>query len=186
MTVQRILLLLFGAVVLGLFAWLIIFLLRTGGSLPPDEQLPDGSLPVWSGERPVFDDDDIVTVRSRSGTSFPFHDFLSDGDVEEWGDSNTYLIGSALAVTGEPLYQIFYYTFDQSIGVALLGEPLAVARAAAEESLQRRLGIGGGDLCHLMIRVSVPNFVDPSLAGRELGISTCPGAVTLPNRAPGV
>ncbi len=176
---QKIFLIIFGTVVALIFFGAILFLLRQGNGQTNDTQ-PDTNFPL-STTTPYEFNDDAVTVQLRSGSTIEVRDFLHDQGVQEWGGTETYMIGSSETLEGSPLYQIFYFTPDRTIGISLLGEPLEQARLTAEEELLRRLGVEKADVCDLSVRVSTPGFVNPDFAGRELGLSFCPNAVSLSN-----
>ena len=76
-------------------------------------------------------------------------------------------------------YDIIYGT-DSSITVGLFKEPLGASRLEAEAELSRLLGLPNETLCTLDVTVAVPIRVNEFYSARNLGLSFCPGAVTLP------
>lgn len=76
-------------------------------------------------------------------------------------------------------YEIYYYANENKIGVSLLSEPISIARELAEEDLIDMLRLSKESLCNQEISVTTPRFASPEFAGRELGLSFCPGSVQL-------
>ena len=127
----------------------------------------------------------VTSVETKSGGTMATRDFLLDDDVvtiEE--DAQIYMIGSETGADGS-LFEIFYFKGGGGgITVSLLNPNLQIVRARAEEELQRKLGVGLLELCALNVSVTVPRSVSPDLTGVDysgvnLGLPSCPGAVTL-------
>lgn len=78
-----------------------------------------------------------------------------------------------------PDYSTLYYQDNEAISVTLYKYPLAETRLKAEENLLAKLGISRADLCKLNIEVGVTGSVNLELAGKNLGVSSCPGSVDL-------
>lgn len=72
------------------------------------------------------------------------------------------------------------YDGDGSISIGIFKEPLKDTRKAAEAELLRLVGIDEAEACSLVIMVFVPVSVNSQYSGNDLGLSFCPGSVTLP------
>lgn len=115
-----------------------------------------------------------VSVSTRSG-----NDFLLDDDVKTWyGDEDTFLLDENITPDG-PLFQTFYFEFDDSITISLQTEPLLLARSMAEEALLARLNLSKEVICTLKINVTVPAQVNEQYSGINLGLSFCPNSIPL-------
>lgn len=95
--------------------------------------------------------------------------------------------GYQVAIAGKERYTITYYPEDKTQGLApyvlvsLLAEPLGEVRRDAENELRLILNISDADICALPdIQVWTSRSVNEFFAGKDLGLSFCPGAVTLP------
>ena len=64
--------------------------------------------------------------------------------------------------------------------VALLAEPLGASRLAAEAELKASLSLSEGEICMLDAQVWTNDSVNATYAGRDLGLTFCPGATPLP------
>ncbi len=121
----------------------------------------------------------VIDLKTRTGQTVPVRDFKADSDVKTWYDQSTYLIGNGKQNDSDA-YQIFYFENDQSVNISLLSEPLSSIRLIAEDQLTKRLGLSPAVLCTLNIHVGTPSFVSEQYSGSNLGLSFCPGNVTLP------
>jgi len=77
----------------------------------------------------------------------------------------------------------FIITYDSSsefFTISLTEEPLATARADAEQFLATTLGLSDMQLCDLKYTVLTNESVNAFFAGKNLGFSSCPGATVLP------
>lgn len=90
-----------------------------------------------------------------------------------------YLTSNQQAQKSNAEFDIVYGT-DSSISITLLKEPLGEARLAAELALRKFFPLSNTQLCDLDITVAVPVDVNERYPGANLGLSFCPGAVTLP------
>lgn len=136
---------------------------------------------IPSGERPEIttrQEDTAVRVSQKDGKSVIVRDFLTDTDTYEVSDDGIYVIGSLEQEIGDQ-YKIYYFDFDGSITVSLLSEPLALSRKLAEEELKESLGMTEGQLCDAVVVVNTPAFISDPYSGRDLGLSFCPGSVSL-------
>lgn len=77
-------------------------------------------------------------------------------------------------------FQILYYPQNSGILISLFAEPLGAVRLAAENALRARFGLSDSQLCKLIVDVRTTADVNSTYAGRNLGLSFCPGSVTLP------
>jgi hypothetical protein len=77
-------------------------------------------------------------------------------------------------------FQILYFPQNFGILISLLTEPIGTVRLTAESALRAKLGLSDSQLCKLIIDVGTTADVNSTYAGRNLGLSFCPGSVTLP------
>lgn len=124
-----------------------------------------------------------ISIATQNGP-ISARDFLSDTTTTadpynqgyyDLGGSMTSGVGSS-----SPAFAITYISSTQYFNIALLREPIATARADAEQFLLQDLGITKEQACALKYMVSVPYWVNQKFTGRNLGFSFCPGAVILP------
>ena len=80
---------------------------------------------------------------------------------------------------GSAAYELLYFSGDSSFLISLESEPLRDARNAGEIKLLDKLGISAAEACQLKIRVATNIRVSEMYAGKELGLSFCPGSVAL-------
>ena len=59
-------------------------------------------------------------------------------------------------------------------------EPIGTVRKTAEQALKNRLGLPDAQICNLDTQVWVNPGTNDTYAGRDLGISFCPGSIKLP------
>lgn len=107
-------------------------------------------------------------------------DFTKNPAVESNAQGAYALAGGLRPSAATTPYSTVYFAKDQSFVVSLLQEPLGSNRLAAEEALQKQLGIDQGAMCQLNYLVGVPAAVNETYAGKNLGFSFCPGATELP------
>ncbi|HVY67601.1 MAG TPA: hypothetical protein VHA30_01745 [Patescibacteria group bacterium] len=77
-------------------------------------------------------------------------------------------------------YEVVNLKIDNSFLITLLAEPLNQSRQAAETALLNQLKISQADACKLNVSVTVPQSIDTTYSGQELGLSFCPNAMQLP------
>ncbi len=176
---------------------LIIILLTTIGLLwiwfgvAPSEQTDTlTDLPSGSGqERPVFERPpsgtygqgelgtiDLVVSADRTIT---INDVRTRPETYHMGNG-TYSLTGFMNNTPQTQFNITFTEADGSFAVALIREPLAESRKAAEVFLQEELGVEPEALCELNIFVGVPGSINQALTVEgNLGISYCPGAFPL-------
>lgn len=88
--------------------------------------------------------------------------------------------GYQVAGSDTSSFQILYYPGNSGFLVSLLSEPLGAARTAAEAALRATLKLSDAQLCSLTVDVRTSADVNSVYAGRNLGLSFCPGATKLP------
>lgn len=125
-----------------------------------------------------------VSIRTKSGASIPVRDFRNDPLVESFNDQDNdpnyiYYIFRDTDSPSTATYEVLYSGNDKSIVVSLRKEPLRDVRFRAEIDLARHLNVDPEKLCDLSISIGVARDVNELYAGRELGISTCPGSQPL-------
>jgi len=76
-------------------------------------------------------------------------------------------------------FGIIFNEKNGSFAIGLEKEPIAQARLDAEAYIQRALGISKEDMCLLNVFVGVPYSVNEFFSGKNLGLSFCPGSVSL-------
>lgn len=131
---------------------------------------PFGSLvsePVASG---------TVAITLTDGSTVTIPDFSTTEQPEAASETNGFQVAGA----ADSSFQIVYFPQDSGFIVTLNKEPLGEARRAAEDALRARLGLSNEDLCKLRADVGTTYSVSSAYAGKNLGLSFCPGAVTLP------
>ncbi len=77
-------------------------------------------------------------------------------------------------------YVITYIRDTQYFNCTLLQEPIGPVREEMQQYLMTHLGVTQEQMCQLNYMVSVPDRVNSSYSGENLGFSFCPGAVVLP------
>lgn len=97
--------------------------------------------------------------------------------VEDMG-GGIYAVTS-LSVSRTTHFGVIYNETDASLAVSLDEEPLAVTRREAEEYIRSLLGVSDEQLCKLQIFIGTADVVNPFYAGKNLGLSFCPGSVSL-------
>lgn len=110
---------------------------------------------------------DNITLTTRKG-SVTTKNFLKT--AEDFG-AGVY----ALSMTEN--YHINYYRPDNGFQIAILTRPAQTGRDQAETALLEMLGITEQEACKLLVSLSVPFDVDPSLATKEFGLSFCPDGI---------
>ena len=160
-----------------LYALFVLFIGRSGET---DSQPIGGNVAISPRAGPPDipqGNDQTIPVRTVTGAKVSVRDFRNDPHVEEISDNNYLLRDTDSSSTA--MYEILYAGNDEGIIVALRKEPLRDTRLTAEMALMRHLNVSRERLCDLSISVSVARDVSAFYAGRELGISTCPGSQPL-------
>ena len=78
-------------------------------------------------------------------------------------------------------YSILYYPNNSGFLISLSQEPIGQARLDAEKFLQSKLNLTQDQFCKLQVQVFTSIDVNETYAGQDLGISFCPGSVSLPS-----
>lgn len=161
-------------VILGLFT--VFWLTKIG---PITEQYPiperpnvnyptDGATP--GGQTPVT----IPPVPSPSAATFNIP--TPEGDIEV---NNFYKNAIEITPQNDAVatstndYRIFYDNRGKLFIITLLTTPLANAKDKAEQAFLKILNISPEKTCSLNVTVGTVMWVDPSYAGKELGLSFC-------------
>lgn len=76
-------------------------------------------------------------------------------------------------------FGVIFNETNGSFAIGLEKEPIAQARLEAEVYMQIALGLSADDMCSLNIFVGVPYSINKFYSGQNLGLSFCPGSVSL-------
>jgi hypothetical protein len=164
---------------IGLFFWFSTPAVTQTGS-PPNNTYTGP--PVTTGATPGSQNSAAtLTVNAISGSPIAVNDFTKSPQTVITADipGHYFLAGGTNAYASGAPYSIYYVSKDQSFNITLLAEPLADNRSKAEQELVQKLGIPKITMCRLRYYVSVPNDVNATYAGKNLGFSFCPGATQL-------
>lgn len=119
-----------------------------------------------------------LEILVNNSESVVINDVRIDTETYSMGNGNYSLTGF-LNNTPETQFNITFTETDGSFAVALLEEPLAESRKAAENFLVNKLNVSPEVLCSLSVYVGVPVSINSALSNENLGISFCPGAFPL-------
>jgi hypothetical protein len=121
-----------------------------------------------------------IAVAAQGGNSIIVKDFKKDPETKAYPDKSLYYLSGGLTPNASSTaFSIFYVEADKSFHITLLRNPLGETRKNAEKVLLAKLGLTEAQACSLVVYVGVSEDVSPDLAGEELGLSFCPGAVAL-------
>ncbi len=121
-----------------------------------------------------------VAAATRSGGSITVADFKKDPETKvNASGSLFYLSGGLTPSPSKTPYSIFYVEADKTFHITLLQEPLRSVRAQAEQTLLKKLSVTEQQACSLVVYVGTPGQVNEYYAGKEIGLSFCPGAEAL-------
>lgn len=123
--------------------------------------------------------DTTTYVAAKNGTRVPVRDFLQDPRADNSFDETVYVLADSVTAEGRVLYEIFYFTTDNTIAISLQDDNFAFARLSAENEIRSVLGLSDAELCDLEIRVTIPRFASEELSGQDVGLSFCPNSVNL-------
>lgn len=169
MNVKLIFILIVGSIILfGVVGLSVKFFTQFSGE---EEPADDGY--VFPGED-VGVPDGSMFVPTLTGDVAIVKDLRIQNGAEDIGDNN-YIVGDT---SSSPLYELVIYD-DRSYLISLNALPLAEARLRGERDLLGRLGISKEVACTLRVRVATSFDVSAAYAGKELGLSFCPGSLTL-------
>lgn len=118
----------------------------------------------------------VLELQLRDGSQIAIPDFTKENQPPTANAESGYQV----AGSNTSDFQILFYPQNSGILISLLAEPLGAVRLAAEDALRAKLGLSDSQLCRLTVDVMTPGDVNFTYAGRNLGLSFCPGAVTLP------
>ena len=117
-----------------------------------------------------------LPVRLSDGSTVSVPDFTKT-DQPAWASKDA---GYQVAGNEDSAYQVLYFEDGSGFLISLLKEPLGQSRLDAESALRAKLGLSNAQLCKLSSQVATSISVNETYAGRELGLSFCPGAIKLP------
>lgn len=118
----------------------------------------------------------VRTITLMDGSTVAIPDVMKMPQPEWAGDESGYEVAGDV----EESFHILYYPDNAGFSVTLLSEPLKDSRLAAEQALRAELKLSDDQLCKLNMQVNTIRSVNETYAGRSLGLSFCPNAVTLP------
>ncbi|HRH55447.1 MAG TPA: hypothetical protein PK609_01105 [Candidatus Paceibacterota bacterium] len=125
---------------------------------------------------------DTIALTLDSGATVSVLNFTKEDQPEWAGDSAGYQVAGD---ADNSSFLITYIPADDSGSqaqflVALLSEPVGAARSSAEAALKTRLALSNSELCSLDVQVWTNADVNSMYAGKDLGLSFCPGSTQLP------
>lgn len=123
----------------------------------------------------------LLILETKSGEQTSVPDFTSSKQSFPIGRETYYFITNNQETMGEDAAFDIVYGTDSSISIGLFKEPLGATRLEAESALRQLLKLPTESICALYVSVAVPNSVNQFYAGKNLGLSFCPGATALPN-----
>ena len=118
-----------------------------------------------------------MKLQLKDKSSIMVNDFKSLPRVEGFGDGFFHL--DAKGGNDIPEYSILYSQRDGSLTASLNSLPLSRARESLSNDILSILGITQEQACGLNIFVTVPYDVNKTLSGTNLGLSYCPGNISL-------
>lgn len=173
---KKVIFILAGAVIIIIGYLYLMFL-----SEEAEEPISPTQLPTNFEEVPAVIEltvkDHSPSIKRVGGGRLPVRNFLADDGVQILADDFVQIFD--VVGIGGSLASSYYYTEDGGMIILLTQEPLAVARYTAEEELKERLALSEEELCGLDILVQTNRYVNISYAGINLGLSFCPGSVSL-------
>lgn len=166
-----------GAIMVGVF-W---YLFAAPKPVPTTGQQQPVTLPssgtATSTPTPTESGEQTLVVPIQNGMGVVTKDFIHDPSTmpDPSNAGNYYLTGSSTEG-----YSIGYRTPAQFFTIILQQEPIGATRIAAENFLLAKLGISKSQMCSLNYYLGTDVHTNSLYAGRSLGFSFCPDAVTLP------
>ena len=135
--------------------------------------------------------DATMVLADQNGNQVTLRDFLHNGTtIPDTANPGHYLLAGNLGYC--PLdpqkcqaapsndFSIYYNSGPQSFTIALTAEPIGQSRLDMEQFLLATLGVTQQQLCNLNYFVGVTRYVNAQFTAKNLGFSSCPGAVALP------
>lgn len=114
-----------------------------------------------------------LNFQKNDGSFLSAQKFVENEETEQLADDFYTL------TEDENTYDIFYHQDTASIMIMLYKEPVSFTRALAERKLKESLGFSDEELCSMRVSVLTNVYVNPKYAGYNLGLSFCPGSVSL-------
>lgn len=121
-----------------------------------------------------------LTIPTKDGGTVTVPDFTQSAPSASEGSERYYYLTNNADTQGASAQYDIQYGTDGSVTVSLLSEPIGTARLAAEEKLRSFFPLSNDQLCSLDVIVGVPNYVNSTYSGNNLGLSFCPGSTPLP------
>jgi hypothetical protein len=169
----------FGLCALGGFIFVFYALLSTeiGGDLEDGET----NTPIAETRFPVVSDARLP-LRTRDGVELVVADIRQGKSVERseiFVEEGPRYVFFRSAPTDDRGYQLLFVENAQEFLITLFSAPLGETRSLAEEDFIERLDISEYDACRLKVSVRALDSIDPAYREKELGLSFCPGSVSL-------
>ena len=114
-------------------------------------------------------------VQQKDGVKFS--DPKESADFKNMG-ADVYISGE-LQTDANRGFSVAYSEVDGSFAIGITAKPLAEYRERASNYLLDVLQISEVEACKLNVYVGVTDDIDPKLAGKNFGLSFCPGSVQL-------
>jgi hypothetical protein len=118
-------------------------------------------------------------TNENPNTNVNINSILSNPKTTDLG-SGAYIIAGGDGTTIDTKYQIGYYAPDQSYTISLLTLPLKATRIEAEQNFLQTTKLSKEEACKERVMVATPFEISTEYSGKDLGMSFCPGSVTLP------
>lgn len=119
-----------------------------------------------------------LSIKVRTGEYIFVNDFRKTSSFNKHGDKSYYLTRDEPMVRNT--FDITYTPNGDFFNVVIEDKPLSRVRRAAENFLQKKLGVTRDDMCNLNYQLVTVNSVSERYSGRPLGFSFCAGAAQLP------
>ncbi|MES2225180.1 MAG: hypothetical protein V4480_00015 [Patescibacteria group bacterium] len=162
----------------------VLFALRTSNRNPATPSVGNPFSGSLSSSTAPGTQQGVISLRARDGSAISATD-VTAGKTPLPASSDTYydLVHNGMDTYGneDDPFAIQYAAKSSSFIVSLQEEPLGKSRLSAETFLRSTLNLTDAQLCELDITVAVTQAVNEQYASMgNLGLSFCPGAVTLP------
>lgn len=165
--------------VIALAVWYFFWSVPAPVQTPPGGDNPFGT-PAGSATSTGTSSGDTVTLVTTGGTSVVVPDFTKGKPSRSLGTQQFYALTSNQQTEGVAAQFDIVYGTDSSISIILLKEPLGQARLAAEVELRKIIPLSDTELCALNVNVGPTYAVNEFYSNTNVGLSFCPGAITLP------
>ena len=183
----------FGSIVVIAVAviYFVFFTTEPDTGPTPTPGLPIATSTELGGGFTLTPGEKSISVATRDGGSLVVRDFMNNGvtaaDVQNPGTyylagSIGYCLEDGRCPSGAPAerFKLAYDAPEQFFTIALTDEPLGMARKEAEAFFVEALGVPKEQVCALKYYIGTTSYVNEFYAGKNLGLSFCPGAVKLP------